>query len=249
MTALTYLPIIVVIIYSFNESRLTSQWGGLSLKWYGELFEDRRIFEALKNSLILASTSAILAAIIATPAAIGMKRSALPLGKAVEKAALLPLIIPEIILGMVLLSFFRLLDFPFGMLTLIIAHTAFCIPYVYTQVSAGLEVLDSTVTEAARDLGAGSIKAFFTVTLPLISPAIVSGMFMSFAMSFDDVIISVFVTGTSVNTLPIMVYTQLKTAMTPEINALCTIMVAVTVFCYATSAVMRGIIKKRNKNL
>ena len=205
MTALTYLPIIVVVVYSFNASKLTSQWGGFSLKWYDELSRDRDMLEALENSLFLASVSAILAALIATPAAIGMKRSNLPLRGLIEKTALLPLIIPEIILGMVLLAFFHMAGFSLGMPTLVIAHTAFCIPYVYTQVRAGLEVLDPAMTEAARDLGAGKLTAFFTVTLPLISPAVVSGMFMSFAMSFDDVIISIFVTGPSVNTLPIRV--------------------------------------------
>ncbi len=247
MTLLTYLPIIVVIVYSFNESRLTSQWGGFSLKWYEALSRDRDMLEALKNSLFLAATSAVLAALIATPAAIGMKRSNLPLRGVMEKTALLPLIIPEIILGMVLLAFFHMVGMSLGMTTLVIAHTAFCIPYVYTQVRAGLEVLDPSVTEAALDLGAGRFTAFCTVTLPLIAPAVVSGMFMSFAMSFDDVIISIFVTGPSVNTLPIRVYTQLKTSVTPEINALCTIMVAVTVICYAVSAVARALLKKRNK--
>ncbi len=252
ITALTYLPIIIVALYSFNESRLTSQWGGFSLKWYTQLFSDRGMLEALKNSLILAAASSVLAAVIATPAAIGMKKSALPLKGIAEKSALIPLIIPEIVLGMVFLAFFRLIGIPLGMLTLIIAHTAFCIPYVYTQVSAGIQLLDSSVTEAARDLGAGRFAAFFTVTLPLLSPAIVSGMFMSFAMSFDDVIISIFVTGVSVNTLPIRVYTQLKTGVTPEINALCTVMLAATALCYVAAAIIRGnadkkIVKSKNE--
>jgi len=241
MTVLTYLPILVVAVYSFNESKLSSKWDGFSLKWYAELFRDDSILEALGNSVFLGVTSSVLAAVIATSAALGMAKSRLPLKHWAEKLALLPLIIPEIVLGMVFLAFFSLLGLPFGMLTLVIAHTAFCIPYIYTEVAACLESLDYSAIEAARDLGAGRLTAFFTVTLPMLSPAVISGMFLSFAMSFDDVIISIFVTGVSVNTLPIKVYTQIKTGLSPKINALCTIMLAVSVICLALAAVIRKI--------
>lgn len=243
MTLITYLPILVVVVYSFNESKLSSKWGGFSLKWYEELFRDEAIFEALGNSVFLALASSVIAAVVATSAALSMEKASLPLKGAVEKLSLMPLIIPEIILGMVLLAFFGLLHLPFGMITLLIAHTAFCIPYVYNQVKARLSVIDMLAIEAARDLGASRMKAFFTVTLPMLAPAIISGMFLSFAMSFDDVIISVFVTGVSVNTLPIIVYTSLKTGVTPKINALCTLMLAVTVICYIAA----GLVKRKNK--
>ena len=246
MTVLTYLPILVVAVYSFNESKLSSKWGGFSLKWYAELFRDDSILEALGNSVFLGVTSSVLAAVIATAAALGMAKSNLPLKHWVEKLALLPLIIPEIVLGMVFLAFFSLLGLPFGMLTLIIAHTAFCIPYIYTEVAACLESLDYSAIEAARDLGAGRLTAFFTVTLPMLSPAIISGMFLSFAMSFDDVIISIFVTGVSVNTLPIKVYTQIKTGLSPKINALCTIMLAVSVFCLTIAGIIKKIHQKHS---
>lgn len=243
ITILTYLPILVVIAYSFNQSRLSSVWGGFSLKWYALLFEDTAMLQALFNSIILGLSSSFLAAIIATSAALGMRKARLAGKRLIEKASLLPLIIPEIILGMVFLAFFSMLGFSFGFLTLIIAHTAFCIPYIYTQVSSRLDLLDVSFSEAARDLGASGVRAFFTVTLPLIFPSILSGMFLSFAMSFDDVIISIFCTGSSVNTLPIVIYTQLKTGVTPQVNALCTLMLAVTVVLYALSA----IIKRKNK--
>ena len=239
ITVLTYLPIVVVVIYSFNESRLSSSWGGFSFKWYRELFRDEDMFEALFNSVVLALSSSMLAAILATAAALGIKNANLPGKRLIERASLLPLIIPEIVLGMVFLTFYSLLGMKFGMMTLIFSHTAFCVPYIYTQVSARLEVLDSAPIEAARDLGASGFMAFVTVTLPLLAPAILSGIFLSFVMSFDDVIISVFCTGVSVNTLPIRVYTQLKTGVTPEINAMCTLMLAVTVVCYAAAAWLR----------
>lgn len=240
ITILTYLPILVVVVYSFNSSKLSSTWGGFSLKWYKELFRDQDMFEALTNSIILAFASSVLAAILATGAALGIKNARLPGKKLIENSALLPLIIPEIVLGMVFLAFFSLLGMKFGMITLILSHTAFCVPYIYTQVRARLVVLDTSAIEAARDLGASGLTAFFTITLPLLSPAILSGMFLSFAMSFDDVIISVFCTGVSVNTLPIRIYTQLKTSVTPEVNAMCTLMLAVTVLCYTIAALFKA---------
>ena len=248
MSVLTYLPILVVVVYSFNESRLTSTWGGFSLKWYAELFRDDAMFEALWNSVILALSSSVLAAVLATAAALGIRSARLPAKGWMERAALLPLIIPEIVLGMVFLAFFSLLGMKFGMMTLILSHTAFCIPYIYTQVTARLSLLDPSAVEAARDLGASGPVAFATVTLPLLAPAILSGMFMSFAMSFDDVIISVFCTGVSVNTLPIRIYTQLKTGITPKINAMCTLMLAVTLLCYLAAALCKHRFSKIEKN-
>ena len=152
-----------------------------------------------------------------------------------EYLSTLPIMIPEIILGMVFMAFFSLLGLPFGMTTLVIGHTAFCIPYVFMLVKARLVGMDPSLAEAARDLGAGEAQVFFHITLPLIAPAILSGMLLSFAMSMDDVIISIFVTGVSINTLPIKIYSQIKFGVTPEINALCTLMLAATVVLVALS--------------
>ena len=234
--ALVYLPILLVMIYSFNESKVSSVWGGLSLKWYGELFRDRALLEAMVNSLILALLSSLSAAVIGTLAAVGMPRVTLR-GKALmEYISTLPIMIPEIILGMVFLAFFSLLGLPFGMTTLVIAHTSFCIPYVYMLVKARLVGLDKSLREAARDLGAGEARVFLDITLPLILPSIISGMLLSFAMSLDDVVISIFVTGVNTNTLPIKIYTQLKTGVSPKINALCTLMFGVTLLIGGLSA-------------
>jgi spermidine/putrescine transport system permease protein len=226
---LMYVPILLVIIYSFNDSRITSVWHGFTFRWYAELFRDRAMFTALRNSVILGILSSFSAAVIGTLGAVGMSRARQPAGRVMEYLAILPIMIPEIILGMVSLAFFSLLALPLGMLTLVIAHTAFCIPYVYLLVKGRLAGLDKSYTEAARDLGAGEWRAFFDVTLPLILPAVISGILLSFAMSFDDVIISVFVTGANTNTLPIKIYSQLKTGVTPKTNALCTLLFAVTV--------------------
>lgn len=231
-----YIPIFLVILYSFNESKMSSVWGGFSLKWYEELFRDESYFEALINSLILAASSSLCAAVIGTLGAYGMTKVKLKANSAAEYVSMLPIMIPEIILGMVFMVFFALIGLPFGMTTLIIAHTAFCIPYVYMQVKARLVGIDKSFEEAAMDLGAGRARVFFDIVLPLIMPAIASGVLLSFAMSLDDVIISVFVTGVNVNTLPLKIYTQLKTGVTPKVNALCTLMLGVTILMCGLSA-------------
>ncbi len=237
---LMYLPIIFVMIYSFNESKISSIWAGFSLKWYEDLFRDRAIMQALVNSVILGAISSLAAAVIGTLGAIGTTKTSFKGKGIMEYIATLPMMTPEIILGMVFLAFFSLLGLPFGMTTLIIGHTAFCIPYVFMQVKARLAGMDKSFEEAARDLGASPFRAFFDITLPLILPAIISGMLLSFAMSMDDVIISVFVTGVNVNTLPIIIYTQLKTGVTPKINALCTLMfIATWIFVVLSSAIGR----------
>ena len=225
---LMYVPIFLVILYSFNESKLSSVRSGFSLKWYTELFRDRAIFEALGNTLILGVISSLSAGVIGTLGAFGMTKVNFKTKSAVEYVSTLPIMIPEIILGMVFMAFFSLLGLPFGMTTLILAHTAFCIPYVYMLVKARLVGMDKSLAEAALDLGASPLRVFFDITLPLLLPAIVSGMLLAFAMSIDDVIISVFVTGVNTNTLPLKIYTQLKTGVTPKINALCTLMFAAT---------------------
>ena len=226
---LTYVPIFLVVIYSFNESRISSVWSGFSLSWYRELFADQSIFQALVNSLVLATVSSLLAAGIGTMAAVGMAVRKMRLNGLVEYLSTLPIMIPEIILGMVLLVFFSLIGIPFGMTSLMIAHTVFCIPYVFMMVKARLADMDKSYVEAARDLGASELRAFLDITFPLIRPAIISGMLLAFAMSMDDVIITMFLNDVNSNTLPLKIYTQLKTGVTPKTNALCAIMFAFTV--------------------
>ncbi len=165
--------------------------GGLSLKWYRELFRDRDLGEALINSLILAVLSCAFAVLIGTSGALGMSRRKRKLDDAVAYVSTLPIMIPEIILGMVFLSVFSLMGLPFGMVTLVIAHTTFCVPYVFTMVRARLVGMDRSLEEAALDLGATKWQVFRDVILPQILPAILSGVLLAFAMSFDDVVISI----------------------------------------------------------
>jgi spermidine/putrescine transport system permease protein len=238
-----YVPIFLVIAYSFNQSRLSSVWSGFTLHWYAELFRDRSMFEALRNSLVLAILSSFAAALLGTLGAFGssgrggkIRTRPATGGKIMEYLSILPIMIPEIILGMVFLAFFALLGLPLGMFTLVIAHTAFCVPYPFLLVKARLAGLDKSYAEAARDLGAGELRAFYDITLPAILPAVISGMLISFAMSFDDVIISVFVTGVHTNTLPVKIYSQLKTGVSPKTNALCTLLFIATMALALTAA-------------
>lgn len=245
VTAVLYLPIVLVIIYSFNESKISSVWGGFSLKWYETLFRDAAMFEALGNSIVLALCASLGAAVIGTLGAYGFTKVQLRTKSAVEYVSHASHHDPRDHPGHGVHDVLRAHRPPFGMTTLILAHTAFCVPYVYMLVKARLVGMDKSLAEAARDLGAGEVRVFFDITLPLLVPAILSGMLLSFAMSLDDVIISIFVTGVNVNTLPIKVYTQIKTGVTPEINALCTLMLGATIILVVLSNVLGKVGKPR----
>ncbi|MCI8565564.1 MAG: ABC transporter permease [Lachnospiraceae bacterium] len=230
LLALMYLPILMVILYSFNASKTSVVWGGFTLSWYEEMLHDRGLLQALQNSVVLGLSASAIAGVIGTLGAVGMSRVHFRSKGMLDYLILVPIMVPEIILGMVFMVFFSLLSLPFGMTTLVLGHSAFCVPYVYMMVKARLIGIDKSYAEAARDLGARERQVFFDITLPLIAPAIASGMLLSFAMSLDDVVISIFVAGARISTLPVKIYTQLKTGVTPEINALCTLMLAVTIF-------------------
>lgn len=225
----TYLPLLLVVLFSFNESKLSVAFTGFSLKWYRQLFRSKDLADALINSLVLGGWSVLVSAIIGTLGELGLVRSNLRSKGMLEYISGLPIMVPEIILAMVFMAFFSLLRLPFGMLTMVLAHTAFCIPYILMTVKAGLVGIDKSLEEAALDLGASNLRVFFDILMPLIIPAVFSGCILAFAMSFDDVIISIFLNNPRTVTLPIKIYTQLKTGVTPEINALCTILLMVVI--------------------
>ena len=229
VTVLNYLPILLTVIYSFNKSKLTSVWEGFSLDWYKMLVNDADIKKALLNSIILAFFTCVLSLLVAVSAALAMRGKKFFVDDFISNFATLPIMIPEIILGMVFMAIFSYMRLPFGFVTMTIAHSSFCIPYIFLIVRARLLGMDLSLEEAARDLGANETETFRDVTLPYILPGIVSGLLLSFAMSFDDVVISIFTTGPSVNTLAIKIYTKMKTGITPEINALATVMLLITV--------------------
>ena len=219
-----YLPILMVIIYSFNAGRTSGSWQGFSTQWYERLFMNGLMADALRNSLLLAALSSLLAGGIGTLGAIGLSRSHFRGAGAIESMATLPMMIPELVLGMAYLALFTGVGVRLGMGALVATHTTFCVPYVFITVKSRLVGMDPAIEEAARDLGASPMRVLRDITLPLIMPAVVSGMMLSAAMSLDDVVISFFVTSAETTTLPLKIYTGLKSGGTPEINALSTLM-------------------------
>ena len=223
-----YLPIMILVAYSFNRSKLNAIWTGFTLNWYIALARDTTIVHAAWNSLIVAIFSTIIAATIGTLGAIGMFRYRFR-GKTVLSALLyIPMIMPEIVMGISLLVFFSMIKVPLGLISLILAHATFCIPFVALTVIARLEGFDRHLEEAAMDLGANNLQTLRYVTIPVIRPGILAGMLLSFTLSLDDVIISFFVSGPGSMTLPLKIYSMVKVAVTPEINALSTVMIVIT---------------------
>lgn len=241
-----YMPVLVVVLYSFNanEARNAMSFTGFTFKWYVELFtQTRGVSDAVMNTLQLALYSCLLSVVLGTLGAIGLTQQAATgrvsrFSAFVEALTTAPIMIPEIILGMALMALFYLVDLPFGMLTLVMGHTTFCVPYILIVVKGRLAGMDPALSEAARDLGASPARVMRDITLPLIMPGIVSGAFLALAMSLDDLIISYFVTGAGINTLPLMVYSSVKTGVSLKINALCTLMLLI-VFIVCTVVLMR----------
>lgn len=217
-----YAPIFVLIAFSFNESKGRT-WTGFSFKWYGELFRDDAIIGALWNTLIIAVIAALVSTVLGTVAAIGIHNMKRPYKTIIKNVNNLPLINPEIVMGislMILFSFCRLRP---GFLTVIIAHITFCVPSVILSVMPKLRQINNSIYEAALDLGCNDFQAFFKVILPEIMPGIISGFLMAFTYSIDDFVISYFTAGPDSQTLPLVIYTITRKPMTPKLNALSTI--------------------------
>jgi spermidine/putrescine transport system permease protein len=233
-----YVPILVLIVYSFNASKVNAVWTGFSLKWYSSLFSNHGILEAAKNSLIIAFISTLISVMIGTITAIGMYKYKFKGKTALDGLLYVPIIIPEIVMGIAMLAFFSQLKLPLGIITLILAHVTFSVSYVVVVVRTRLEGFDSSLEESAMDLGATPLQTFIRVTLPLIMPGIVAGGLLAFTLSLDDVIISFFVAGPQSNTLPLKVFSMVKFGVTPEINALSTILLIFTLAIVAFSQML-----------
>ncbi len=224
-----YAPIVILIVFSFNEARQTARWEGFTFQWYGKLMENKLILRSVQNSLIVAGATTLASTIIGTLAALALGRYAFR-GKGATQAALfLPIIIPEIVFGVALVTFFGAVQFQLSIWTVIISHVAFSISYVAIVVRARLAGFDRSLEEAAMDLGAGPIQTFFRVTLPLILPGVIAGALLVFTISIDDYVVSSFVAGAGATTLPIQIYSMIKVGVTPEVNAVSTLLLLVTV--------------------
>jgi putrescine transport system permease protein len=235
--AVLYLPILVLIGYSFNASPLISVWGGFSTSWYVKLLHNRELLEAALLSLEVAVAASTAAVVLGTLAAIALVRFARFPGRLLLTGMVTaPLVMPEIITGttqlLLFVSLLQTFSWPHrGFLTIVLAHVTFCIAYVTVTVQSRLQGADRSLEEAAQDLGAGPTRAFLEITLPLISPAIVSSWLLSFTLSLDDLVISSFVTGPGATTLPMLIYSKVKLGVSPDINALASLIIGVVGSC------------------
>jgi putrescine transport system permease protein len=225
--AFLYAPIAILIIYSFNASRLVTVWGGWSTRWYAALIEDRAMIDAALASLGIALASAALATVLGTMAALVLTRfrfrGRLPFAAMIYA----PLVMPEVITGLSLLLLFVAIDLDRGFFTIIMAHTTLTMCFVTVIVQSRLAGFDRSLEEAAMDLGCPPGRTFFAITLPLIMPAVVAGFLLAFSLSLDDLVIASFTTGPGATTLPIRIYSEVRLGVKPEINAVCTIFIAV----------------------
>jgi putrescine transport system permease protein len=224
--AFLYLPIVILVIYSFNASRLVTVWGGWSLRWYSEFFNDRAMLEAALMSFRVAAVSATIATLLGTLAAVALSRGERFKGRTLFSGMLYaPLVMPEVITGLSLLLLFVALNAERGFWTVTIAHTTLTMCFVAVVVQSRLGSLDRSLEEAAMDLGCDPARAFVAVTLPLISPAIAAGWMLAFTLSLDDLVIASFTTGPGSATLPIRIYSEVRLGVKPEINAICTLVI------------------------
>ena len=255
--AFLYVPILTMIVFSFNASKLVTVWGGFSMHWYGELFNDRQLLAGLWLSLQIAAVTATGAVMLGTLAGLVLARLRRFRGRSLFSGMVAaPLVMPDVIMGLALLLLFvALAPLPWvpdqrGFSTIAIAHITLTLSYVAVVVQSRLATMDESLEEAAMDLGARPMKVFFAVTLPIIAPAIVSGWLLAFTLSLDDLVIASFTAGPATNTLPMMIFSKVRVGVTPEINALATLMVGVvTVFVIGAGISMARREKARQKDI
>lgn len=223
--AFLYAPLVVVVAYSFNDSRLNAEWVGFTLDWYRKLFHNEEMLTAARNSLVIGLVASAVSTVLGTMAGFALYRYRT---RILPVLVLAPIAIPEILMGVSLLIFFVLVGITLGLVSIILSHIAFCVGFVAIVVRARLEGMDESLTEAARDLGATPWQAFRLVTLPLIMPGVVAGALMAFTLSIDDFVITFFTAGVGASTLPLQIYTMVKISVTPEVNAVSTLLMLLT---------------------
>ncbi|MGR3564513.1 MAG: ABC transporter permease [Heliomarina sp.] len=248
--AFLYIPMIILVIFSFNESKLVTVWAGFSTKWYGELLANEAFLDAAWVTLRVAVFSSTLATVLGTAAAYVLIRSGRFFGRTLFSGMIYaPLVMPEVITGLSLLLLFIGIGLERGVLTIVLAHTTFSMCYVSVVVSSRLATFDKSLEEAALDLGCSSAQAFRLVTLPIIAPAVISGWLLAFTLSLDDLVIASFATGPSATTLPIKIFSAVRLGVSPEINALSTIMIAIVTVGVITASLLskRKLVREREE--
>jgi putrescine transport system permease protein len=247
--AFLYLPIVILVIYSFNASRLVTVWGGWSLRWYSEFFNDRAMLDAAWMSFRVAATSATIATLLGTLAAVALSRGERFKGRALFSGMLYaPLVMPEVISGLSLLLLFVAVNAARGFWTVTIAHTTLTLCFVAVVVQSRLGSLDRSLEEAAMDLGCGPLQAFVAVTLPLIVPAIAAGWMLAFTLSLDDLVIASFTAGPGSATLPIRIYSQVRLGVMPEINAICTLVIGLIAVVIVVASLVSKLSSSRGES-
>ncbi len=245
--AFLYIPMLILVIYSFNASKLVTVWGGFSTKWYGELFQNEAMIDAAWVTLKVAFFSSTIATVLGTMAAYVLVRRGRFVGRTLFSGMIYaPLVMPEVITGLSLLLLFIAIGLDRGVVTIVLAHTTFAMCYVSVVVSSRLVSFDESLEEAALDLGASPFEAFRLVTLPIIAPAVISGWLLAFTLSLDDLVIASFTAGPSATTLPIKIFSSVRLGVSPEINALSTIIIAiVTLGVISASLISKRQISRR----
>ncbi|WP_144378847.1 ABC transporter permease [Mesorhizobium amorphae] len=242
--AFLYLPIVLLVIFSFNESKLVTVWGGFSTKWYVSLFQNQALIDAAWVTIRVGLISATVATVLGTLAALALTRYTRFRGRMLFSGMVFaPLVMPEVITGLSLLLLFVAVGLDRGFFTLTLAHISFTMCFVAVVVQSRLVTFDRSLEEAAMDLGASPVATFFQVTLPVILPAIVSGWMLAFTLSLDDLVTSSFTSGPGATTLPMKIYSQVRLGVTPEINAACTILIAIV----ATGVIIASVVNKRRE--
>ena len=239
-----YLPILLLIIYSFNESKLATVWGGWSVRWYGALLGDEAMLDAAWVTLRVALISASVATVLGTMAAVALVRFGRFPGRSLFSGMIYaPLVMPDVITGLSLLLMFVALGVARGFWTIVLAHITFSMCYVAIVIQSRLVTFDKSLEEAAADLGCPPFKTFMVITLPIIAPAVVAGWMLGFTLSLDDLVIASFTTGPGATTLPMRIYSQVRLGVTPEINAVCTILIGLV----ATGVLAAAIVSRRRE--
>ncbi len=228
-----YLPLVVVVVFSFNDSKLNAEWVGFTTAWYGKLFRNEGMLIAARNSLLIALVTSIVSTVLGTMAGFALHRYRM---RVLPVLVVAPIAIPEILMGVALLIFFVMLNVSLGLVSITLSHIAFCIGYVALVVRARLAGMDESLVEAARDCGATPSEAFRHITLPLILPGVIAGALMAFTLSIDDFVITFFTAGASASTLPLQIYSMVKTSVTPEVNAISTLLLLLTLVLITVAA-------------
>ncbi|MBY3238567.1 ABC transporter permease subunit [Rhizobium laguerreae] len=249
--AFLYLPIVLLVIFSFNESKLVTVWGGFSTKWYVSLLSNQGLLDAAWVTIRVGLLSAMLATILGTMAALTLVRYTRFRGRMLFSGMIYaPLVMPDVITGLSLLLLFVAIGFDRGFWTITLAHTTLTMCFVAVVVQSRLLSFDQSIEEAAQDLGAPPVRTFFEITLPIIAPAVLSGWILAFTLSLDDLVIASFTSGPGATTLPMRIYSQVRLGVTPEINAVCTILIAIVtvgVICASVVTKRREIQRQRDE--